>query len=438
MRFPFIVLMVLTAGLRAAPEPPALLSEPEELAAYQREAAAAHPGLRAATLDADAAKAGASAASALPDPSLSLEWENDGWGPSLGRQEMSVVRLGVTQPLPVAGARALRRAGAEADARAVRAGSARTARSLRAAVAREYWLRAALRERLALLDEEGRTLALIESSARARYGAGLGSQTEILSAQAAMTALRERRAGLTAQDDAAGVRLAALLARGGGAPPPVTAALPEHFPAPGDADLAILIEGAPELAVSAAGQAGAQARAELARRERRPQYALTGGLGWRGALDPMWMAGVSVRLPRRSRSGGELSRARLEAESAGARTGALRLALRARAEALRARLRGENETVRLQREGSLPQRAQAVKAALTDYASGRIPFSLALNTSLEELAARDGWIETRRAAVFTLIDLEALDPAAGDAGVQPDPPMAGPVPAASSSVPGGM
>jgi outer membrane protein TolC len=388
-----------------------MAADPPELDRLQAEALASNSELKAAGYQRQAADEGVSQAKVLPDPMIGVNYTNDGYGPTLGQRDMSVLNLTFGQTLPGFGKRALRGEAAQAAADGSAANVKRAELDVRAAVARAYWNLLADDELLRLnesLKENGR---LIESAARNRYAAGLGSQTDVLRAQAELSRLDTARNALEAERAGEIAALNALRGRPSGEPLALTGALPENPEAPPESELLASLEArSPDLAALKSALAGDEAEVKLARADGRPDFTVMGGVGYRARLDPMWMVGVSINLPRRGRVGAEVRAASFRRQSDEARLEGRRRSLEALTRARLAALAARVKTVRLYAEGILPQDRLAFNAAVSDYTAGAIPFSAVLEAAAMLNESQSLWVRGRAAVLLAVVEAVTLNP----------------------------
>jgi len=330
-------------------------------------------------------------AGALPDPSLSLGIQNDGFKKiQVGQMETSFYQVMVTQPLPWPGKRGLRSDIARAGAQAAEAVLDRTRLTLEADVRRSYTALLLVRSQQRLLEDQALLLKQAEATARVRYEVGQGAQADLLRAQLERTRLEQSRLALTSAERSA----RAVLNRLRALPPEAalaTSATLEQVPEPGpiqvEEALRETTEHSPELKAAQLGALQAEKRLALATLDRRPDFGVSAGLMPRGGLDPMWTAGVSITLPvwqkqKQSRAVAE-QEARRRASGAEVETVTRLLAQRVaeRAAAMEAAL----GTLRLYRGGLLVQSEGAFRATLAQFEVGRAPF-------LAVLEALNGWV----------------------------------------------
>ena len=183
-----LILSVLLGAHGAGGEPPTpAKDEGAEVAALVAEALAKNPDLIAVRQEAAAASARIRPAGALPDPMLTVSYENDGAKPSLGTEQMTRLQFMAQQALPFPGKLGLAERVAKAEAARAATRSGRIALSIEATVRRSYASLLEAREDLRLVDEQLQTWRDIADVIRARYTAGMGTQQDLLRAQSEQT-----------------------------------------------------------------------------------------------------------------------------------------------------------------------------------------------------------------------------------------------------------
>ncbi|MDL2718294.1 MAG: TolC family protein [Acidobacteriota bacterium] len=379
-------------------------SEVETLVA---EALAKNPDLVAAKHEAAAARARVSPAGTLPDPMVTVNYENDGVSPSLGVESMTRLQFMAQQAIPFPGKLDLQERVAKAEAERSATRPERVALGLEAAVRRGYATLLEARENLRLVDEQIETWREIEEVIRARYSAGMGTQQDVLRAQSERTRLLQQRRKDEAAEEGALVGIRRLLYRPLDAPVPterrlvpgVTLAIPsaEEF-------LKKTLDATPELKEAALAKERSRLAEELARRNLRPDFVASAGYMNRGSLPLMWSAGVGVSVPlwagRKQRP--LIVEARSLFEAASATEASLQRQALARTEERLIRIRQLGDESRLDSEALLVQDRLAVDAALASYRAGAVPFV----TVLEALSIT---FTDRRGAVGRLADLLRAD-----------------------------
>ncbi|BDU73144.1 TolC family protein [Mesoterricola silvestris] len=358
-----------------------------------QEALDRNPSLAQAKALVEAEKERIPQAKVLPDPSLTLGLQNDGFkGIQVGKMETSYYQVMVTQPLPWPGKRALRGDIATLGAEAARSTTDRTRLTLIADLKRAYYGLLLVRGQLDLLDQQAMFWQKASDITRVRYEVGQGSQADLLRAQLEQNRIRQARLALNSQE---GVLLATLnRLRGAGAAEsvPTTARIADLAPqAPAVSDwLQRAEKESPELQAARIGARQAERSLDLAKRDRYPDFAVSAGLMPRGGLDPMWQVGVSISLPIWSRQ--KQQRAVHEQEyrrtAQGSEAENVRNLLGQRIQERATQFQAAQETLKLYKEGLLVQSESSFQANLAQYEAGRAPF-------LSVLEALNGWIADR-------------------------------------------
>lgn len=382
------VAAVLTCPQVAAQAPPAPAAGDPELAALVREALERNPDVVAARAAIEAARQRPAQARALRDPMLSATYTNDGWSPSLGRMPMTTLAVMWSQELPWPGKRTLRGQIAEREADVAEPQLRRIQLSLEAQVRRAYADLLLSRQLLLLIAEQENIWGDIEGVARARYAVGQGAQQDVLRAQIEKTRVEQLRAEQALQAEIRLAELNRLAGRSAEAPLDTPARLRlEPFDEGLDAALARAVDKSPELRAAAAAIERERLAVALARKERKPDFTVQGGYMNRGALDPMWQAGVGITLPLyKKRREAALAEAEARLRAAFRQVESIRLQLRFRSQERLAQLRSAESLVALYEKGIVPQDQMSVEAAVASYQAGRVPF-LAVLESLATLYA---------------------------------------------------
>ena len=398
--------------------PPASAGEPglgADLGGVLAHARMHHPGFAADTLEAAAARAGAGAAGALPDPRFTIELMDVNNAMS-GRNDFSVLpgqvgetRYRVVQMLPWRGKRALDAQAADALAAAreaaVDAGWRELAGSLKAAWLR-YW---SASHELALYREQLGTLAALEDAALARYRSGAGSQQAVLRAQGEHTELRLRIA--SAEQALAGARAAlnGLLDR----PADAALAAPGALPALPRPDAAALFERLrsehPALASLGMQIDAARLSAERTRLERYPDVGvgLTYNRPRNGITSYDLMLEMNIPLQRAPRHARELEAERMR-EAAAARRSAEEARLRGALGSALAALEGARTRESLTAASLLPQVSAGFEAARAAYAAGRADFDTVLEAWRRLQDSRLALLGAQAEGRMALFELQTL------------------------------
>jgi len=346
---------------------------------------------------------------ALPDPTLTLGIQNDGFDKiNIGVMETSWWQVMVTQPLPWPGKRGKLESAQRARTSVVEAELERIRLSVTAEVERGYVDLLLVREQIVLQQRLEALWKEAEAIARTRYEVGEGTQSDLLRAQVERTRLQQRRIALETTERTAVQTLNRLRVHpldeaiatdrklaDLGAPPDMTAE-----EAAADAE-----RRSPDLAQSHRAVVAAERRVDAAKRDRYPDFALTAGIMPRGSLLPMWLASVGVTLPvfywsKQSKAVDEAA-SRRQSEASGEE--ATRQVVRLRAEERQAVLAALARTNQLYREAVLVQSDAAVRSTLAQYKVGKVTFASVLDVLRGFVVDEAGYLEslaqTQRVAI---------------------------------------
>jgi outer membrane protein TolC len=384
-----IVTLASAPLLRASPQssPPAQPSAaaPTPLAALIDEARRNDPKIRAAEDAARAAGYAAPQASALPDPTFTLQQFSVGSPrPFAGyaNSDFAYIGFGVSQELPYPGKRRLRASVAdrEADAWAHRAEA--VARDEIEALREGYYRLAYLQQTLALIQRDDGVLQQVTQVAEARYRVGQGNQQDILKAQLQRTKLlydisMNRRSAGEAQAE-----LKRILRRPQDSPDIVAEALtvtPLRL-TPGEL-LARLEQQNPDLGELAAMVKKSETQVDLARREFRPDF----GVSYMyqhtaGNFRDYYMFTFDVKFPRRNPRQAALAQAQINVDRAKEERDAQMQEIEASMQKQLVLLRTSEEQSQLYREGLIPQAQFSLQAGIAAYQVGRADFGSLLSS----------------------------------------------------------
>ncbi len=157
----------------------------------------------------------------------------------------------------------------------------------------------------------------------------------------------------------------------------------------------------PELYAAALAGERAGLAVAVAQKEYKPDFSVQAGYMNRGGLEPMWLAGVGLKLPvHRKRLASGLAEAEAQARASARLADSLRLQLRFRTEERMAQLAATEKLVALYGKGIVPQDLLSVDAAVANYQTGKVPFISvleALTTLYNDRAAHLGAAREPRA-----------------------------------------
>lgn len=435
---------LLLAVALAAASPVPLDSAPQ-VAALVAEALASSPDIGRAEAAARAEVARAPQVGSLPDPTLTLGIQNDGFnGIQIGTMETSYWQVMLTQPVPWPGKLSAREAAARAQAGVAGAETARLRLATTAEVERAYVDLLVVRGQLALLAKLEVLWGEAEVMARTRYEVGQGAQSDLLRAQLERTRLRQRRVALEGEERTRLQGLNRLRVR----PLEEPVATPRPLASFSDPVLRTVDEAvadaerrSPDLAISALAVVTADRRVDSARKEWFPDLAVTAGVMPRGQIEPMWTVQLGITLPvwgaTRQSKGVEESQARREADLRGEE--AVRQLVRLRAQERRTLTSAALQTLDIYRGGILVQSDAAVRSTLAQYQVGKVTFPSVLEVLRGLVVDEGGYLDALAAAQrLAIADREvSLAPPDGLSGGGSGGSMPGVAALATGGRPGG-
>jgi cobalt-zinc-cadmium efflux system outer membrane protein len=380
------------------------------------------PSIAATAARAAAAQEMVSPAGALPDPSLEIMLQDEGFPDwTVGEMPMSMIGPQLSQGIPFPGKRGARRAAAREEAQV----RERESEAMRRDVAREvreiYGRLYALDREAATLDAGRELLGLLSETVIARQSVGEADQEAVFKSRLARSRLEERSRDLAAERAMALASLNRLLDRAGDAPLGIVASLP-HAAIPAVAWDSLAVRGSSQVMVRAAGVTAAEARLHAAKLDARPDFMAGAGIGFRGGLDPvvnfrlgmeipLWSGSKQRPLTRAARAELEASRQELRGAEAEARSAA--------ASVLADLARTEEQITRYE-ESLVPQTSLAFDAARSAYLGGRGDFSTVVEDLNLWIEARAGHARREADRFVALARLDALTAPAPELGVEGD------------------
>jgi len=375
MRVLYGVVFTLACSLPALAQAPTRLSLDDLVAAV----VATHPEVATAQKRYDAARLRPVQERSLPDPMVSAGYNASGNplpGAGLGSEPTANIGVMVSQELPYPGKLALRAsiASREADAEFQQIDAARLSVTARAKQA-YYRLAYAYAVGDVLARNRDLLVALLEISEN-RYAVGRAAQQDVIKAQTQISILdiqieRAHQERATREGE-----LNALLA------------LPASTPVgrPGDLHLTAFDVEIESLVTAAAGRAPmlqrdrilidrSQLAIDAARREYKPDFTLTGGYYYMGAMPSMYEFRFDVKVPlQRARRAAAVAEQIRAAEQARSAYDATRLGLQSRIEEDYHLASTSARLARLYRDTVLPQARLALESSMASYHTGSVDF----------------------------------------------------------------
>ena len=385
------------------------------LAKLIHDAIAWSPQLKAAQSALDAERAKVPQAGALPDPMVSLGYQNDGFRKfTYGESGFAFAQLGVSQSFPYPGKRRLKEQIAQAGVAAADAASERVRRDLVADLKRAYFDLLRVRGQRALLETQGKLWDQMAQASQAKVEAGTGATADLLRAQLERMRLSQRAAELEGRAAGLEAELDRLAGRAPGAP--IEGADLESLPLPAPPDgseAERALADSPEVEEARHHLVHYQQEVDLAKLELRPDFTVGAAYMPQGSLPGMWSVSVGFSVPLWSgrKQKQAVAQARAEAEGEGYRIHDLEQRLGALTRARAARLKADLGVAKLYRDGLLAQSDAAYQAALAQFAAGSASFRQALEALSDRLKDRSDYLDALAQARFDAIELEraALD-----------------------------
>jgi outer membrane protein TolC len=430
--FVSILVVALEASAQPAPEaPPPTVLAPSAgtnadpvLQPLVSEVLARSPERFRAEADVAAEQERVPQAGALPDPTLVLGIQNDGFKSiQIGTAETSFWQVLLTFPLSWPGKPGLREDVAAAQVAVAQSALERVQLSLTGEAARAFVDLLLTREELELQQRLEGLWRQAEQTARSRYALGSVPQSDLLRAQLEQTRLQLQRISLETTERTQLQELNRLRLQPLGTPLPTSTRLADlRWPALPSAE-ALLADAearSPDLARARRTTVVAERRVTSAYRERWPDVSLTAAIMPRGGLEPMWAASLGLSLPlywgqKQGRAVAEREYERTAAQRSGETVQQLlELRTRERHAMLDAALR----KIRLYREGLLIQSDAAVRSTLSQYQVGKVPFTAVLEVMRGLVNDEGGYLsaiaETER--LFIALREVSLEPNPGSGG----------------------
>ncbi|MEI7704107.1 MAG: TolC family protein [Deltaproteobacteria bacterium] len=416
-------MLPVLASLLLAAAPVPLPSDPA-VAALVAEALKNSPEIGRADATARAEVERAPQLASLPDPTLTLGIQNDGFnGIQIGTMETSYWQVMLTQPIPWPGKLSARAATARSQAGVASAETNRLRLVTTAEVERAYVDLLLVRGQMGILAKLEVLWREAEVMARTRYEVGQGAQSDLLRAQLERTRLKQRRAALEGEER---IRLQSLnrlrvhpLEEPIATPHPLSAFADPVLRATAEA-VADAERRSPDLFIASLSVQTADRRVDAAKKEWFPDFAVTAGIMPRGPIEPMWTLQLGITLPvwgatKQSRAVDE-SQARREAELRGEES--VRQLVTLRAQERRSLLEAALQTLEIYRGGILVQSDAAVRSTLAQYQVGKVTFPSVLEVLRGLVVDEGGYLDALASAQrIAISDREvSLAPPDGSSG----------------------
>jgi outer membrane protein, heavy metal efflux system len=369
----FLVLLLLSTSARAQPAARMALAD------VVSQALADNPEIAAAQRRHDAARQRPAQARSLPDPMLSAGYNASGrpWpGAGLGTEPTANIGFMVTQEMPYPGKLDLRAsiANRDADAELEQVEAARL--SVTARVKQAYYRLAYAYAAADVLTRNHELLDTLLKVSENRYAVGKAAQQDVIKAQTQLSILELQLERVRQERTTREGELNALLAKPAAAP----VGRPEDlqltpFDVPLDAIVADTQEHAPMLRRDRILIDRSELAVEAARKEYKPDFGVTGGYYYMGAMPPMYEFRFDVNIPiQRTRRAAAVAEQLTTVEQARSAYDSTRLGLQGRIQEEYQRASTSSRLARLFRDTVLPQARLALESSMASYQTGAVDF----------------------------------------------------------------
>jgi len=339
------------------------------------EARVNNPAIKAAERAVDTSRYGPAQASALPDTEVMVQHFTVGSPrPFAGysNSDFAYIGFGASQELPYPGKRALRASLAQYEISISGAEENTVVWDVLTRLKLAYFQLAASQQIISVLEKNQQTAEQIEQASEARYRVGEGTQEDVLRAQVQRTKLLNEVAMQRRESAQAQVVLKALLNRAPESPDLIADPLPlRHLPSP-ETLAATFRAKNPDLQTSAERISQSRAAAELAKREKRPDFGVQ--YMWQHTASNFrdyYMGTFSIKLPNRAR----VRAMEGEAEAKLAQTQAEKQARLKQMESdlgeQIAIVQTSEQQLKVYQEGLIPLSEAALNAGLAGYRAGK-------------------------------------------------------------------
>jgi len=315
----------------------------------------------------------------LPDPMVSAGYNASGKpfpGAGLGTEPIANIGFMVSQELPYPGKRQLRGAIAAREADAVSQDIDAARLTIASRVKQAYYRLAYTYLAGDVLTRNRALLETLLAVSEGRYAVGRAAQQDVIKAQTQLSILELQQQRIEQQRATRVGELNALLGR----PPTSTLDRPDDlvltpFDQVLDALVVLAVQHAPMLQRDRIMVDRAQIAVASASREFRPDFAVTGGYYYMGAMPAMYEFRLDVKVPlqreRRTAAVAEQTRAVDAAQSTYEST---RLSLQGRLQEDYQMASTSARLARLYRDTVLPQARLGLESSMTSYQTGAVDF----------------------------------------------------------------
>ena len=368
------IVAVAAAAQAPAPAPPRL-----SLQEVVDAAVTAHPDMLIAQLRHVSATQRSPQEQSLPDPMISTGYSSVGRpypGAGLGEDPNAGLGVMVTQAIPYPGKRDARALVMQREADAQREQVEATRLGLIARVKQAYYRLAAAHQLDEILLNNHDLLSTLVKVSEGRYAVGQAAQQDVLRAQTQVTLLALQRERVARERRTREGELNALMARAPDAP---VARPVDLGPLTLDHTLSAMVDLAasrsPMIRRDQLMASRSEAAVDVARRDAKPDFALSGGYTYMGSMPDMFEFRFDVVVPlqkaRRRAAIAERERT-LEADRRAIES--TRLSLQGRLQEDYQLARTAQQLAVLYRDAVLPQARLALESSVNSYQTGAVEF----------------------------------------------------------------
>ncbi len=349
------------------------------LADVVAEALARNPEIVAAQKRLDAARQRPTQERSLPDPMVSAGYSANGrpWpGAGLGTEPTSNVGFMVSQEVPYPGKLNLRASIASREADAISQDIEAARLSVTARVKQAYYRLASTYAVGDVLTRNRDLLDTLLKVSENRYAVGQAAQQDVIKAQTQLSILELQLERVNQERATRGGELNALLARATTTP----VGRPDDlqltaFDLSLDALVTLATEHAPMLRRDQIMIDRSQVAVDAARREYKPDFAVTGGYYYMGAMPPMYELRFDVKVPlQRARRAAAVSEQLSTVAQARNTYDSARLDLQGRVQQDYQMASTSVRLAGLYRDTVLPQARLALESSMSSYQTGSVDF----------------------------------------------------------------
>lgn len=347
------------------------------------------PEIKASEMRAAAAGFRVPQAKSLPDPMVSVGYQNEGFRRyTFGQEQGAQWMYSATQAFPFPGKLSLKGEAAAKEAGALRETYRNTKAKTIQKIKELYYDLLFTYKSIDLIHERADLYGVIEQSAIARYSSGRGSQQDVLMAQTEKYMLLEREAMLKQKVQALQAMLNSTAGRDVSAPlaRPVVAE-PTTYALSQSEILALVLAESPDVQTKQQRIQAAEARVKFAKKDYLPDFSITGSYFDReGQFLDMWSLTIGMNIPifaatKQKQAVHEAEAMLAEAQSEHQAT---KLMVASTVQDYFSMLRTTETLMDLYRNSLIPKSRQDIEAALAAYGTGKID-ALAVITRLKSL-----------------------------------------------------